>query len=102
MNLSLKNIAIIALFASSLTVFGQTTETKEQRFERFKKEMGLTDAQVLKIKAIKDRYHPEKDELKRKLNELRKNELEEIEAVYTPEQKAKLKAIIERHKAQKK
>ncbi|RLZ11925.1 hypothetical protein [Faecalibacter macacae] len=102
MNLSLKNIAIIALFATSITAFGQTNQTKEQKYERFKKEMDLTDAQVLKIKAIKDKYNPEKAELKRKLDELRKRELEEIDDIYTPEQKVKLKAIIEKHKAQKK
>ena len=102
MKLSLKNIAIIALFASSVTSFGQTNLTNEQKFERFKKEMDLTDAQVLKIKAIKDKYNPEKAELKRKLDELRKRELEEIDDIYTPEQKAKLRAILEKHKAQKK
>lgn len=102
MNLSLKNIAIIALFTTSITAFGQTNQTKEQKYERFKKEMDLTDAQVLKIKAIKDKYNPEKAELKRKLDELRKRELEEIDDIYTPEQKVKLKAIIEKHKAQKK
>jgi len=101
MKLSLKNIVIIALFTCGSTSFGQTNQNNE-KFERFKKEMDLTDTQVLKIKAIKDKYNPEKAELKRKLNDLRKKELVEIDEIYTPEQKVKLKAIIERHKANKK
>ena len=33
---------------------------------------------------------------------LKVKEIEEIDKIFTPEQKAKLKVIIERHKAQKK
>ena len=98
MKLSIKNIALIAFFATSVSAFGQT----DQKFEKFKKELDLTDAQVLKIKAIKDKYKADKDELKRKLDEIRKRELDEINDLYTPEQKAKLKAIIDQYKAQKK
>lgn len=93
-----KNYILIVFLAFSVSSLAQT---KNDRFEQFKKEMDLSDAQVLKIKAIKDKYAEEKNELREKLDEVRKKELEEIDKIYTPEQKVKLKAILERHKAHK-
>ena len=87
------------LAASTLAI---AQNSQEEKFEQFKKEMDLSDTQVLKIKAIRDKYAAEKNELKRKLNELREKELAEIDRLYTPEQKAKLKQILERHRANKK
>jgi len=98
----LKNLLFLGLFTFSISGMAQANKNNAEKFENFKKEMDLTDAQVLKIKAIKDKYATEKQELKNRLNEIRVKELEEIDRLYTPEQKAKLKAIIERHKAQKK
>jgi periplasmic protein CpxP/Spy len=95
----LKHFILIGFLTFSVSVIAQS---KNEKFEHFKKEMDLTDAQVLKIKAIKDRYAAEKADLKNKLDELREKEIEEIDRIFTPEQKAKLKVIIERHKAQKK
>lgn len=100
MRYNLKCLMIVGMFVTSATAFGQNNH--EEKFEQFKKEMDLTDAQVLKIKAIKDKYATDKNDLKRKLNELREKELAEIDKIYTPEQKAKLKAILERHRANKK
>jgi len=97
----LKIFFVTFLVSLSTNSQAQTNQNKENRFEQFKREMDLSDAQVLKIKAIKDKYAQEKKELKSRLEEIRVKELEEIDRLYTPEQKAKLKAIIERHKAQK-
>lgn len=102
MKYGFKRLILIGMFAASNLTFGQTNQSHDERLEQFKKEMDLTDSQVLKIKAIKDKYAPEKKELKRKLQELKEREIEEIDRIYTPEQKAKLKAILERHRANKK
>jgi len=98
MRYALKSIILVGLFTFSGSLFAQT---KNERFEQFKKEMDLSDNQVLKIKAIKDKYNIEREALKDELDELRKKEIEEIHRLYTPEQKAKLKIIIDRHRAQK-
>ncbi len=95
----LKHFILIGFLLFSVAA---TAQSKNDKFEHFKKEMDLTDAQVLKIKAIKDKYAAEKADLKSKLDELREKEIEEIDKIFTPEQKAKLKLIIERHKANKK
>lgn len=97
----LKIFLLTVFVALSVNIQAQTNQNKESKLEQFKREMDLSDAQVLKIKAIKDKYAQEKKELKARLEEIRKKELEEIDRLYTPEQKAKLKIIIERHKAQK-
>lgn len=102
MKYGFKSLIIIGMFTASTMTFGQTNQSHDEKFEQFKKEMDLTDGQVLKIKAIKDKYAPEKKELKRKLQEVKEREIEEIDRIYTPEQKAKLKAILERHRANKK
>ncbi|MBF0596710.1 hypothetical protein [Faecalibacter rhinopitheci] len=99
---NLKSLFIVALFISSFSVSAQTHQKNDDQIEEFKKELDLSDAQVLKIKSIKEKYSPEKAELKRKLKELRNKEITEIDKLFTPEQKTKLKALIERHKAQKK
>ena len=98
----LKNLMFVGLFTFSIGSMAQTNKSNAEKFENFKREMDLTDAQVLKIKAIKDKYAAEKQELKNRLNEIRLKELEEIDRLYTQEQKAKLKAILDRHKSQKK
>ena len=97
----LKIFLVTIFIVSAVNVNAQNNQSNENKFEQFKREMDLTDAQVLRIKAIKDKYAQEKKELKAKMDELRNKELEEIDRLYSPEQKAKLKAIIERHKAQK-
>lgn len=97
----LKIFLVTIFIVSAVNVNAQNNHSNENKFEHFKREMDLSDAQVLRIKAIKDKYAQEKKELKAKMDELRKKELEEIDRLYSPEQKAKLKAIIERHKAQK-
>lgn len=94
----LKSFILIGFLAFSVSTSAQT---KSEKFERFKKEMDLSDAQVLKIKSIKEKYATEKEDLNNKIEEIRQKEIEEIDKIFTPEQKAKLKVIIERHKAQK-
>ena len=100
---NLFKIILLTVFVTlSVNSQAQTSQAKENKFEQFKREMDLSDAQVLKIKAIKDKYAQERKELKQRLEEIRIKELEEIDRLYTPEQKAKLKAILERHRANKK
>ena len=97
----LKFILFTFLFTLTVNTKAQTNHNRENKFEQFKKEMDLSDSQVLKIKAIKDKYNQERKELKDRLEDIRKKELEEIDRLYTSEQKIKLRAIIEKHKAQK-
>ena len=67
--------------------------SREQKLEQLKKDLNLSDSQVLKIKQIEDSYKDEKLELKRKMKEVRKKEFDEISTIFTPEQKAKLKEL---------
>lgn len=95
----LKSLIFVGFLSFSNQIFAQNKQS--EKFEQFKKEMDLSESQVLKIKAIKDKYAQEKKELKERLEEIRQKELEEIDRIYTAEQKAKLKVILERHRAQK-
>ena len=94
-----RSLIFIGFLSFSNSIYAQNKHS--EKFEQFKKEMDLSDAQVLKIKAIKDKYAQEKKELKERLEEIRLKELEEIDRIYSAEQKAKLKVILERHRAQK-
>jgi Spy/CpxP family protein refolding chaperone len=67
--------------------------SRDQKLQELKKDLSLTEAQVLKIKQIEDNYKEEKLELKKKMKEIRKKEFDEIDNVFTPEQKAKLKEL---------
>ena len=67
--------------------------SREQKLEQLKKDLNLTDNQVLKIKQIEDSYKDEKLELKRKMREVREKEFNEINETFSAEQKAKLKEL---------
>lgn len=67
--------------------------SRDQKLLELKKDLNLTEAQVLKIKQIEDSYKDEKLELKKKMKEIRKKEFDEIGNVFTPEQKAKLREL---------
>lgn len=67
--------------------------SRDQKLQELKKDLNLTEAQVIKIKQIEDSFKEEKLELKKKMKEIRKREFDEIDNVFTPEQKAKLKEM---------
>ncbi len=85
------------LFALTLSTVNaqdrRSHSSREQKLEQLKKDLNLSDAQVLKIKQIEDSYKDEKLELKRKMKEVRQKEFEEINMVFTTEQKTKLKEL---------
>ena len=87
----------IGLFAFTLTAVSaqdrNNDASREQKLQELKKDLNLSDAQVIKIKQIEDSYKDEKLELKRKMKEVRKKEFDEISTIFTPEQKAKLKEL---------
>ena len=87
----------IGLFAFTLTAVSaqdrNNDASREQKLQELKKDLNLSDAQVIKIKQIEDSYKDEKLELKRKMKEVRKKEFDEINTVFTAEQKAKLKEL---------
>lgn len=84
-----------------------------ERLKRMTEELGLTQDQQDKIKAIFEKYGPQLKELfskgfanltdedKTKARELFKNQTEEIVAVLTPEQKEKFKAAMEKRQAER-
>lgn len=57
-------------------------EHRKEMKDKFEKELGLTEEQKAQIKAIKEKYKGSK-----------KDERAEIEAVFTPEQKAKIEQM---------
>jgi Spy/CpxP family protein refolding chaperone len=83
----------------------------EERLKRMTEELGLTQDQQDKIKAIFEKDAPQFKELmakgrenlteedKTKFRELFKSQSEEIAAVLTPEQKEKYKAAMEKRRA---
>jgi Spy/CpxP family protein refolding chaperone len=83
----------------------------EERLKKMTDELGLTQDQQDKIKAIMEKYAPQVKELmakgrenltdddKNKFRELVKSQMEDISAVLTPEQKEKYKAAMEKRRA---
>ncbi|WP_313376296.1 hypothetical protein [Chishuiella sp.] len=94
-----KYYRFIFLFASIFVSVNASAQDKndeasrEQKLQKLKTDLNLSDAQVLKIKQIEDSFKEEKLELKRKMSEIRKKEFYAIDSVFTPEQKAKLKEL---------
>jgi Spy/CpxP family protein refolding chaperone len=85
--------------------------TPEERLKRMTEELGLSQEQQDKIKAIYEKDAPQMKELmakgrenltdddKAKFRELIKNQMEEIVAVLTPDQKAKFQELMEKRRA---
>ena len=83
----------------------------DERLKRMTDELGLSQDQQDKIKAVIEKYAPQfkdlmakgrqnlTDEDKAKVKELFKSQTEEIAAVLTPEQKEKYKAAMEKRRA---
>lgn len=80
-----------------------------ERINAMKEKLGLTDAQVEQIKpiiqdeaqalkALKEDTSVEMKDKKAKMMEIRKSHQDQINAILTPEQQAKLKAGREQHK----
>jgi len=85
--------------------------TPAERLKKMAEELGLTQEQQDKVKAIFEKYGPQLRELfakgrdnltdddKTKVRELLKNQTEDIAAVLTPEQKEKFKEAMEKRRA---
>jgi Spy/CpxP family protein refolding chaperone len=90
---------------------GGARMTPEERLKRMTEELGLSQEQQDKIKAIYEKDAPQMKELmakgrenltdddKNKFRELIKNQMEEIVAVLTPDQKAKFQELMEKRRA---
>jgi len=73
-------------------------QRQDNRLEKMKTELGLTDAQSTQIKTIIDKRAAEIQSLKKQLRDLKMAERKEIGAVLTEEQKEKLKSMHQEHK----
>ncbi len=84
----------------------------EQRLAELTKKLDLTDDQVAKIKpilkdeaealkALKEDTSVDKEAKRPKMMEIRKSHQDQILAILTPDQQAKLKAMREQHKPSK-
>jgi len=90
---------------------GGARMTPEERLKRLTEELGLSQEQQDKIKAIYEKDAPQMKELmakgrenltdddKTKFRELIKNQMGEIVAVLTPDQKAKFQEMMEKRRA---
>lgn len=102
----MKNYAILLLlvfFTLGGTLNAQQREMKpgldkSAMMDRMKEKLSLTDQQVLKIKAIDAKYQNQEQELKAKMKylkqeytALRNKKKAEIDVVFTPEQRTKIK-----------
>ncbi|WP_312134024.1 hypothetical protein [Empedobacter sp.] len=86
-------LGLIAFTLTTASAQDRNEGSREQKLQQLKKDLNLTDAQVIKIKQIEDSYKDEKIELKKKMKEVRQKEFNEINAVFTPEQRATLKEL---------
>lgn len=68
---------------------------KTDRAEKMQKELNLTPDQIKQIEAIRAKRADEKTRLKNEMKRLNEEERNEIQAVYTPEQKEKIKTMKE-------
>lgn len=95
-------LGLIAFTLTTASAQDKHDVSREQKLQQLKKDLNLTDDQVLKIKQIEDSYNDEKLELKKKMKEVRQKEFNEINNVFTPEQKATLKELhAKKHKNRK-
>lgn len=86
-------LGLIAFTLTTASAQDRNEGSREQKLQQLKKDLNLTDAQVIKIKQIEDSYKDEKLELKKKMKEVRQKEFNEINNVFTPEQRATLKEL---------
>lgn len=69
------------------------TYKKTDRKKKMQKELNMTSEQTAQIEAIKAKRADEKSKLRKEMKELNDAERNEIQNVYTPEQKAKMKEM---------
>lgn len=98
-------LVLIASVPAAAQHRGGDPEKHEQRIEKMKSELNLSDEQVEQIKAIHQEYRGKREavvskEDKEQLRALRDEEREKIHAVLTPEQAAKAKELREEHREQ--
>lgn len=67
--------------------------TKTDRSKKMHQALDLSEAQTAEIKEIRAKRAAEKSQLKNELKQLNQAERDEIQAIYTPEQKEKLQAM---------
>ena len=101
--------AALALLTSSIGAFAEDEKPKPprgpgDRLKDMSEKLGLTDDQKEKLKAIFEKNMPKMKELRgdtalsqedkrAKMQEIRQSEAEEIRALLTPEQQAKMKEM---------
>ncbi|MFV0531768.1 MAG: hypothetical protein ACK5MD_10090 [Flavobacteriales bacterium] len=79
-------------------------EGKKERFNKMKEDLGLSDTQVTKIKAIQEKYKPTESEknqrkaLREKGETLREKKMNEIKQILNSDQKAKMEKMQEKMK----
>lgn len=108
--MNLKIGLIIALFIFNLSVFAQERKGKGggENIADFKDELGLSDEQLEKIKAVNTEYFPKIREArkaepqdKEAVKALVRERKSKIEALLTPEQASKWKEILQKKRAEK-
>lgn len=99
---------VVGVFVSHIALAqGNKSGRGREKILEYKTELGLSDAQVEKIRAVNAKYAPQMKEIRKtepidkkaikKLNEARKAEIEQI---LTPEQIKKWEAIVEKRKTE--
>lgn len=109
--MNLKTGLIITLFILHLSVFAQERKGKGggENIADFKDELGLSDEQLEKIKAINTEYFPKIREARKAepqdkevLKKFVKERKSKIEAILTPEQASKWREILEKKRTGRK
>lgn len=102
MNTIYKLLLVLMFSGFAMNVSAQTKEKKESSLELMKKELNLSDEQVVSIQKIHESYANDKKALRAKMNEIRSKEKAEIEKILSPDQLKKLEALKEQKKSSKK
>jgi Spy/CpxP family protein refolding chaperone len=88
---------------------GRQQMTPEQRADRLKQELGLTDDQTAKVKAVYEKNQDKfkalredkslsEEDRRAKFREMMKSTMEDVSAILTPEQKTKFQEQMQRRR----
>lgn len=95
------------MMAETLKELKRPRADRQEHLDQIRKDLGLSDAQVEKIRALRDKHRQEMRSLREdssldweakadRIQEMRLRYREEVDAILTPEQRAKRNEIFQR------
>ncbi|MDK7376037.1 hypothetical protein QP519_10875 [Weeksella virosa] len=98
MNCKIKLMVLMGVFGVSTSVRAQNpVKLEKHSMTKLKQELDLSDDQINRIEKIHASYAGEKEELRKKMNEIRAKEKAEIGRVLSADQLKKLEELKAKH-----